>query len=103
MDKFFSCDWGTSSFRLKLIDANSLHVIASETSSQGIAQTFELWKQGNQPEEKRISFYSGFIREHIKTLEKNLNDSLDYLPVILSGMASSDIGMFQLPYKKLPF
>src|SRR5580765_3009969 len=103
MKNFFSCDWGTSSFRLKLIEIESLKVIATETASQGITETFALWKQANQPEEKRISFYSGFITDHIKSIAKKLNESLDRLPIVLSGMASSNIGMIELPYKKMPF
>jgi len=103
MKKFFSCDWGTSSFRLKLIEANTLGIIAAETSSCGISQTFELWRQSKQKEESRISFYAGFIRDHIKIIEQKLNTPLDHLSVIISGMASSNIGVLELSYKKLPF
>jgi len=103
MKKFLSCDWGTSSFRLRLANANSFQIIAFQTTSQGIAQTFELWKQSNLPEEKRIFFYSNYIGDQIKILEQKLNISLDHLPVILSGMASSNIGILELSYKKIPF
>jgi len=103
MEGFLSCDWGTSSFRLKLIEANSFRIIASETSSQGIAQTFEFWKQSNQEEEKKIPFYTNCIWNYIKAMEQKLHIAMDHLPVILSGMASSNMGMLELPYKELPF
>lgn len=102
MEKFLSCDWGTSSFRLRLVDAGSMAVINSENSYQGIATTYELWNQENRSKE-RIFFYQNFIKNQIRILEERHELSLKDLPVILSGMASSNIGMLELPYKKFPF
>ncbi len=101
--EFLSCDWGTSSFRLKLANTSGHRVIADETSDNGILRSFELWKQLNQPEENRLRFYARMIDHHIKKLEQKLNRSLNNVPVIMSGMASSNIGMMGLAYKPLPF
>lgn len=103
MKKMLSCDWGTSSFRLRVVETSSLTIIAEENSNQGIASTFESWKQTEEPVGKRLLFYRNIILLHIKKLEKKLNASLEGMPLIISGMASSTIGMIELPYKQFPF
>lgn len=103
MDKFLSCDWGTSSFRLRLVQANDLKVIAEENNGQGIADTYKLWQQQNENSASRLNFYKSVIKNQLQSLGQKLNISLDAIPVILSGMASSTIGMIDLPYKELPF
>ncbi len=103
MKKFLSCDWGTTSFRLRLVEAESLTIIEEESTKQGIAETFQLWKQSRENEEKRLSFYLDIILTHVKAIEERSGTSLADVPVIISGMASSSVGMIDLPYKNLPF
>ena len=103
MENFLSCDWGTTAFRLKLIDGAGCKVIAEEQTTQGIAGTFKQWKETGKSEEGRLSFYLDIISEHIKTIEKKTGTSLNDVPLIISGMASSTIGMADLPYKDIPF
>ena len=100
---FLSCDWGTSSFRLRLVEREGLKILAEESSKEGNAATAELWKQANQPPEDRVGFYLAIIQHHLKKLEETVKTSLDDVPVVISGMASSTIGMMELPYKPLPF
>ena len=102
MELFLSCDWGTSSFWLRLIDAGALVAIAEETNSQGIGAAFEQWKKRNVAE-GRFFFYLAFIKDAISRLEQKAHISLQQLPLILSGMASSSIGMIEMAYKELPF
>lgn len=103
MDAFFSCDWGTTSFRLRYVSVAALQVLAEETSGEGIAATFNLWKQSNKSEEVRFDFYLSILKEKIKIIEQKLNVSLAGTPIIISGMASSSIGMQELPYKHIPY
>jgi 2-dehydro-3-deoxygalactonokinase len=100
---FLSCDWGTSSFRLKLVALPDLRVVATTKSDQGNAATFERWQQSGQPEEQRVEFYLAVIREHAQQLEQQAKQPLNGLPIVISGMASSTIGMLELPYKPFPF
>jgi len=100
MNYFLSCDWGTSTFRLKLIDAVSGVIIAGEHSDQGIASTFAQWKA---TESAREYFYLNVLNRQIEAIEKKLNLNLDGVPLIISGMASSSIGIMELPYSELPF
>lgn len=104
MTHFFSCDWGTSSFRLKLVEVKGLNVIKEVSSDQGIATVFNTWQEEgvSSSQEKRL-FYLNIIQEHIHKIESSLSFSLKGFPVIISGMASSSIGIEELPYGTLPF
>ena len=103
MDKFLSCDWGTSSFRIRLVSVPDLQVLAEERSGEGIAAIFNLWKEKNANEENRFDFYLSILKNRIKNLEQQIQSSLENIPVVISGMASSTIGMMEMPYKFLPF
>jgi 2-dehydro-3-deoxygalactonokinase len=102
MEYFFSCDWGTSSFRLRLIRSGDLKTIAEIKNDQGISTTFKSWqKSPGNPD--RTAYYTAILNEQVKQLSRQTGLILDQIPVILSGMASSTIGLVDLPYKKLPF
>jgi 2-dehydro-3-deoxygalactonokinase len=103
MDYFFSCDWGTSSFRLRLIQAKDLAILAETKSSRGISETYKLWQQKGGTVLSRADFYASIVKNEIKLLQQNLNRVTDSIPVLFSGMASSTIGMVDLSYKKMPF
>lgn len=103
MHTFISCDWGTSTFRLRLIDASSAQVLGQVMSNQGIAEIYEQFKQKSLDKGNRFSFYQSFISDQLTRLQEQLNTSLRDLPLIISGMASSNIGMVELPYKDIPF
>jgi len=100
---FLSCDWGTSSFRLRLVDSENYQVIAERVSDEGNAKIFENWQKEGMPEHDRVSFYLNIVRQHISALEQEQGGPFTELPLIVSGMASSTIGMTELPYKELPF
>ena len=101
MDQFISCDWGTSSFRLRLIDAATQKVLAKTFSTQGIAATYALWKDEQNME--RFFFYRNYLSPQITSLEESAGRSLRGITLIISGMASSAIGMKELAYKQIPF
>lgn len=103
MKCFLSCDWGTSSFRLKLVNAINFKVITESTSSEGIATIFALWqKTMDTNEDKRVSFYLNVVKKHINKIEQEINFLLTGTPLIISGMASSSIGFIDIPYNQLP-
>ena len=72
MKKFLSCDWGTSSFRLRLVELSSAAIMGEENSADGIAKVFELWNQSGQPKEQRFLFYLNIIEPHIDALQKKI-------------------------------
>src|SRR3954464_6436593 len=103
MKRFLSCDWGTSSFRLKLVESDDLTSVAEETSDLGIAPMHQRWLQSKGLPAERFGFYQATLAEHIERLAKKSGVTLDGIPIILSGMASSTMGMKELSYKELPF
>lgn len=100
-DTFLSCDWGTSAFRLRLVETGALTTVAEVISNDGIANVFKQWQQNGL--EDRISFYLTVVQKHISLLEQKAKFPVKNMPLIISGMASSTIGMVELDYKELPF
>ena len=102
MERFLSCDWGTSSLRLRLVDAGSEEVLGEVVSNNGVLGVFSEWKNKGEDDNNRLRFYVDVLSEQIKKIEQQLSISLKEIPLIISVMASSTIGMIELPYKKIP-
>lgn len=100
MRTFLSCDWGTSTLRLRLIDAVKKEIISEHRSEQGISEIYRQWKASGKPESERIHFYQSILNGFISKLGVDVDTDT---PVIISGMASSSIGLTELPYSKFPF
>ena len=103
MINFLSCDWGTTSFRLRLIETESQATRAEVLSNRGIAAMHQDWLSQGLPENERFDFYLGFLKVQIHELKKKCNHSLKATPLLISGMASSSIGMMALDYLPMPF
>lgn len=100
--RFLSCDWGTTAFRLRLVGSEPRRVLAANRGEQGIAATFAAWKAaGGQPGD-RWSHFSRVIEHHLARLAEETGASLADIPLVISGMASSSMGMRELPYGELP-
>lgn len=97
-----SCDWGTSNFRLRLVHIGNSEVQAVIQQSQGIAQIAAAWRQ-QEGGPGRQDYCIAFLNRQIHELERQLGISLNGVPVVLSGMASSSVGLMELPYKEVPF
>jgi len=99
---FLSCDWGTSSFRLCLAmwDGSVKEVVGN---SNGITATFKGWREDSGSEAGRFDYYLEVIRAAIAGMEGKVGNELHGLPLVISGMASSTIGMMNLPYGNIPF
>ncbi|MFT3935895.1 MAG: 2-dehydro-3-deoxygalactonokinase [Chitinophagaceae bacterium] len=101
--KILSCDWGTSSFRLRLVDVNDGHIIGELSSNQGIAQTHQQWIAEDGKEERRLYFYLQVLQQYSAALLEETGCSEDDIPLVISGMASASIGMHELAYANMPF
>ena len=95
------CDWGTSSLRLRLVDSRSYEVIHEIQSAEGVAGTFKAWQE--QKLVDRFDFFAGKLKAKMNELAKMAGLELDRVPIVVSGMASSSIGMEEVPYANLPF
>lgn len=95
-----SCDWGTSTFRLRLVEVNNGKVLNEIVSDNGMNGIHNEWLATRKDESERLNFYRSFIQLNI---DKMRADVVKDLPVIVSGMASSSIGMKELSYANIPF
>lgn len=93
---FFSCDWGTSQFRLRLIESKSLDVLGDVQTDQGVKSIFRQYK--TQTHLSQLEFFCHYLSEQLTQFSKQHQDNL----VILSGMASSSIGLMELAYAEMP-
>ncbi|HEX5150902.1 MAG TPA: 2-dehydro-3-deoxygalactonokinase [Parafilimonas sp.] len=98
--QILSCDWGTSGFRLRLVSVEDVIVLREMTSQQGIAAVYNAWLESSQPESNRVAFYKRILQA---VLESNFKENIKGIPIMMSGMASSTIGMKELEYGELPF
>ena len=95
VDRFISGDWGTSRLRLRLVRQEPFEILETVESDDGIAAVYDQWKDGSLSREKH---FEAVLREQIG----KFGESIESLPMILSGMASSAIGWRELPYAPLP-
>ncbi len=101
MEKFISCDWGTSNLRLRLVDKDSRSVLKEIETNEGIAQIHHSWK--NEPTDAdRFVYYLSVLKKHIDQWKDESGSSLENVPVLISGMASSTIGIVELAYAAMP-
>jgi 2-dehydro-3-deoxygalactonokinase len=99
-----SCDWGTSSFRLRLVNVTDHDVVGEVTSPNGIGSVYNAWQEAYQASgEPREHYFRSVLSTQITALARQTGIDMKGVPVLLSGMASSSIGMHELPYARLPF
>jgi 2-dehydro-3-deoxygalactonokinase len=95
-----SCDWGTSNFRLRLVDLSDGSVVGETIDNKGIAVVYKDWLESGLDKNARIGYFKTVLLAYIKKMEKQ---PLTGVPLIISGMASSSMGMMELPYQQTPF
>lgn len=95
------CDWGTTSFRLRLVNLSDYSVLAEHQSAEGVASTFKSWQAAGSPD--RFEFYASKLKSAVGILAQTSAADLSNIPLIVTGMASSSIGMEEIPYASVPF
>lgn len=96
--QFLSCDWGTSSFRLRLVSTATNETLAEIEGPHGARQLYERSVTSGAPR------FGCFAEVAVQTIEKiGLRHRLNGQPFVISGMASSTIGWKELPYATVPF
>jgi 2-dehydro-3-deoxygalactonokinase len=102
MNLLISCDWGTSNFRLRLVDGGRRESLGEVSGAEGVAAVFSRWRESSQGPKERLGFYQAVLAKEIEQLRRQTTWSLTGLPIVLSGMATSSIGMVELPYRPVP-
>ena len=95
---FLSVDWGTTNLRIRWVQLPDFTVLTSRFSDLGVKNVFERCQTSGLDD--RVSFFLQCLLSEIQAMEVTLPDACQ---VIISGMASSSIGMRELPYASLPF
>lgn len=101
MKYFFSIDWGTSALRVRLIEIrDDILFICSETNNNfGCAHVYDLFKSQNEISSQE-NYFLAFLRPFL-VIPPSISNQ-DSLLVVISGMATSSIGIREMPYATLP-
>jgi 2-dehydro-3-deoxygalactonokinase len=100
------CDWGSSSFRLKLFNIAEQKVVGELNTKEGVVNTFKMWQVHSKKEVNPISrehFFRQKLKNYVGLLAEQLSKELDHIPIMISGMASSSLGMLDVAYSDLPY
>jgi 2-dehydro-3-deoxygalactonokinase len=103
MEKYLLlCDWGSSSFRLGLYSRAEEKLVDEIQSDEGISGIYRNWQNSNNGISKENAFRETLTKQ-VAVLSGRRSIDLVNIPVIISGMASSSIGIAELPYASVPF
>lgn len=90
---FIGCDWGSTSFRLRLVETPSRRVLAEQSAPAGV-KTFAAL-----PAAERAERMARFLAERLALWPEVGVE----VPIVVTGMASSNVGWRELPYAAAPF
>ncbi|MDH3711855.1 MAG: 2-dehydro-3-deoxygalactonokinase, partial [Cyclobacteriaceae bacterium] len=94
---FISCDWGTTNFRLRLVETETLRAIAEYQNDQGVKKLYDQYAVQRSLNQEQ--FFSNYLMEQIRLLPEDHQKDL----IVISGMASSNIALSELEYADMPF
>ncbi|HRJ46048.1 MAG TPA: 2-dehydro-3-deoxygalactonokinase [Opitutaceae bacterium] len=95
MRYFLSCDWGTTRFRLRLVEQKSRRIVSEITSPQGI----QVLASQHPAITTRHQAMESELAQAIVTL--GVAEQIE-IPLVISGMVSSTLGWHSLPYACVP-
>ena len=93
---FISCDWGTSNFRLRVVETATLTILAEHKTDCGIKLLYEKFLK--QREKEQTQFFADYLKQQVSKLPKEHQKHL----IVAAGMASANIGLFELNYADFP-
>ena len=94
---FLSIDWGTTNLRIRWVQLARFEVLAEHFSDQGVKKVYHRWQASGRDRE---AFFLEVLQTELQTMGIQWSAKVK---VIISGMASSSIGMRELHYASLPF
>ncbi|MCC7373776.1 MAG: 2-dehydro-3-deoxygalactonokinase [Verrucomicrobiales bacterium] len=99
---FFSCDWGTTRFRLRLVATAGFQVLDESSEDEGVKTI--LGRLGDDAgTAARDQAFREFLMERVRRSRERAAIGRAEVPVVISGMASSSVGWRELPYARTPF
>ena len=97
---FVSCDWGTTNLRLRYVEAETGHIVGGVALAEGVKHTHEQWRERGG---ERAAVYGEVLERGLAGLRAQIGAPLERAVVLVSGMASSSVGLVELPCAGLPF
>jgi 2-dehydro-3-deoxygalactonokinase len=99
---FLSCDWGTSSFRLRLVEWETGRVGREVEEPCGVRSlSVVLGRDASAAD--RAQHFCNTLTQHVTNLCGDLESKDWPREIVVSGMASSSVGWKELPYAGVPF
>lgn len=98
---FLSCDWGSTSLRLRWVSGADRQVVREVRERAGSKFLYEQASvQGTASPASRAALYAQCLRDKLQTWNGFAREPM---PLVISGMASSSVGWKELPYARTPF
>lgn len=100
---FLSCDWGTTHFRLRLVDGREEKITGAVETNDGVAALHEAWESSSEVRGSRQDYFLRVLGASLQDVLPEDEEAFREVPIVISGMAGSTIGLVDLPYADLPF
>ena len=99
-NSFISVDWGTTNLRIRFVSNPDLHIQGEFFYDNGLKKMNKIWEESKKKFPNRKKY---LLDKLIEYLDKTLFEHVNFKNIIISGMASSSIGLQELDYSKIPF
>mgnify|MGYP001359360201 FL=1 len=99
-NSFISVDWGTSNLRIRFISDPNFQIQGEFFYNHGLKKMNEIWEESKDIFPNKKNYLLDKLLEYIN---KTLFEHANIKNIIISGMASSSIGIQELDYSTIPF
>jgi 2-dehydro-3-deoxygalactonokinase len=97
---FISVDWGTSNLRIRFVSEQDFQIKGEYLYDHGLKKVNKIWGESKDIFPNKKKFLLDKLLEYI---DKTLFEHANIKNIIISGMASSSIGVQELDYSTIPF
>ena len=99
-NSFISVDWGTSNLRIRFVSEEDFQIKGEYFYNHGLKKVHKIWEESKDIFPNKKKFLLDKLLEYI---DKTLFEHANIKNIIISGMASSSIGIQELDYSTIPF
>jgi 2-dehydro-3-deoxygalactonokinase len=99
-NSFISVDWGTSNLRIRFVSEQDFQIKGEYLYDHGLKKVNKIWEKSKDIFPNKKKFLLDKLLEYI---DKTLFEHANIKNIIISGMASSSIGVQELDYSTIPF
>ena len=98
-NSFISVDWGTSNLRIRFVSDSDFQIQGEFFYNHGLKKMNKIWVESKNifPNKKNY-----LLDKLIEFIDKTLFEHTNIKNIIISGMASSSIGIQELDYSPIP-